>query len=106
MTYAYLVSLLFGIAGPAIIDWRYRLAFWRDKKRTLSVVGIAMGIFIVWDALGIALGIFSHGNSAYALPFVIAPEFPLEELVFLFLLNYCTLIIYQGVSLWRSRTLS
>ena len=87
----------------AILDWRYKLAFWLDAKRTAFTVLAAMAIFILWDFFGIFLGIFLHGSSPYQLPFTLAPEFPLEELFFLFLLPYCTLVIYNGVSKWRSR---
>lgn len=102
MTFAYLAGLLIGIAGMATIDWRYKLAFWRNKKQTWAIVLTAMAVFLVWDFLGIWLGIFIGGTSQYQLPFSLAPHFPLEELFFLFLLSYCTLVIYSGVHTWRS----
>jgi lycopene cyclase domain-containing protein len=95
--YFYLISLCIGIAGIAYIDYRYQLAFWFDARRTALTVLIGMCIFVVWDFVGIRLGIFFHGNSHYALPLRLLPEFPLEELFFLFLLCYVTLIIYRGV---------
>lgn len=102
MQFSYLVGLLIGIVGMATIDWRYRLAFWRERRRTVLTIAICVGIFIVWDLLGIALGIFFHGGSNYALPYRILPEFPIEEIFFLVLLCYCTLVIYQGFTkLWR-----
>lgn len=104
LSFVYLSGLLVGIAGMAIIDWRYKLSFWLDRRRTLITVAIAVGIFVVWDILGIWLGIFFHGGSEYALPYRIFPEFPIEELFFLTLLCYCTLVIYQGVSRLWSRT--
>lgn len=97
ISFAYLIGLLIGITGMAIIDWRYKLAFWLDKRRTLLTVTIAVLIFIIWDILGITLGIFFHGGSQFSLPIRLLPEFPLEELFFLILLCYCTLVIYQGV---------
>lgn len=106
MSLLYLLGLIIGITGMAIIDHRFKLAFWNDKRRTLLTIGAAVSIFIVWDILGIVLGIFSHGQSMYSLPFTIAPEFPLEEVFFLTLLCYCTLVIYKGAEQWRSRTLS
>lgn len=63
-------------------------------------------MFIIWDILGIALGIFFHGDSPYSLPFRIAPEFPIEELFFLYLLTYTTLVVYNGARAWRLRTSS
>lgn len=102
MQFSYLVFLIVSIVCLAVIDWRYTLAYWFDRKRTLLTLGIAVSIFIIWDLLGIGLGIFFHGKSDYALPLRIAPEFPVEELFFLVLLCYSTLIIYRGASkLWR-----
>lgn len=101
MEWTYLISLIVSLAGMAIIDRRYKLAYWHDRRRTTLCLVIAVGIFIIWDILGIALGIFFHGGSSFALPFRIAPEFPIEELFFLTLLCYCTLVIYRGAcKLW------
>jgi lycopene cyclase domain-containing protein len=98
MQFAYLAALIFGITGMAIIDWRYKLVFWRDWRRAGATLAICISVFIVWDLLGIALGIFFHGGSNLTLPLRLLPEFPLEELFFLFLLCYCALVIHQGVS--------
>ncbi len=78
MQFAYLAGLLVGITGMAIIDWRYKLAFWHDRRRTLLTIAICMSVFIVWDVLGIMLGIFFHGGSEFTLPLRLLPEFPLE----------------------------
>ena len=103
MEWAYLGGLLFGIAGLLIIDYRWKLAFWRETMRTTMTLATAIAIFVLWDLLGISLGIFFHGGSSYTLPYRLAPEFPIEEIVFLFLLTYSALIVYHGVLLWRSR---
>ena len=104
MMWSYIIGLCIGITGLAVIDWRYKLAFWHAPKRAALTITTSMLVFILWDFFGIFLGIFHHGASQYALPFTIAPEFPLEELFFLFLLSYSALIIYTGVASWRSRT--
>ena len=96
INFSYLAFLLVGIAGMAIIDRRYTLAFWQDRRRTLITILLAVAVFVVWDLLGIALGIFFHGGSQLTLPFRLLPEFPIEELFFLTLLCYCALVIYQG----------
>lgn len=103
MQFTYLIFLIISIACLTLIDRRFRLAYWHNKKQTALTLGVAIGIFIIWDILGIALGIFFHGGSQWALPFTIAPEFPIEELFFLYLLCYSTLILYRGIGLWRSR---
>lgn len=98
MQWAYLISLVVAILCMGLIDRRYKLAFWHDRHRTIATLAIAVGIFIVWDLLGIGLQIFFHGNSNYSLPFTLLPEFPVEELFFLVLLCYTTLIIYLGAA--------
>lgn len=97
----YLGALSFSIAGLLVLDRRFGLAFWHDSKRTALTLAISMAIFVVWDAIGIGTGIFFKGDSHYMLPFTLAPEFPLEELFFLFLLCFVTLILYRGYGLWR-----
>ncbi len=99
------MALCIAIGGLIVIDHRWKLAFWKDAKRTTATIATAMLVFVVWDFIGISLGIFFHGGSAYTLPLRLAPEFPLEEIFFLFLLTFSTLIIYNGVQKWHSRTL-
>ena len=97
----YLLALCVSIGGLVLLDWRYKLAFWHDARRTALTVGIAMAVFIVWDLIGIGLGIFFKGHGAYMLPVELLPEFPIEELFFLFLLCYVTLLIFRGFGKWR-----
>jgi lycopene cyclase domain-containing protein len=99
--YYYLLVLLISIFGIAVIDRKYRLAFWEDKIRTLRVLVISVAVFIVWDILGIKLGVFFSGSSEYMMPYFIVNQFPVEEIFFLILLTYSTLNIHQiGRSLW------
>lgn len=99
--FAYLAALLVSIGGLLLIDRRLKLAFWHDKKRTAITIAVAMGIFIVWDVIGIGFNIFFHGGSSLTLPIRLLPEFPVEELFFLFLLSYTALLLYLGLSKWR-----
>ena len=101
LMWSYLVALVVSIACLLLIDYRYKLAFWHDARRTSLTLACAIAIFIVWDIFGISLGIFFHGGSEYALPFLIAPEFPVEELFFLFLLTFVTLLLYRGGERWQ-----
>ena len=102
LIFSYLAALLFSIFCLGLIDYRYKLAYFKDKSRTIKLLLITVGVFVVWDFLGIGLDIFFHGDSNFDLPFVLLPEFPLEELFFLVLLNYSTLIVYTGISKWRA----
>ena len=101
MQWYYLIALVVSICGLALIDRRLKLAFWYDAKRTVKTIGVGIGLFVLWDYFGIAMGIFFSGNSPYSLPLRIFPEFPIEELFFLFLLCYTALLLYRGVQSWR-----
>lgn len=102
MHFIYLACLLVALSGMAIIDWRYKLALFHDRRRTLMVVGVMTAVFLLWDAFGIGLGIFIYPGSPYSLPFTLLPEFPLEEIVFLIHLSYTTLVVYLGMErVWR-----
>lgn len=102
--FAYLIGLLIGISGMLIIDRRFKLAFWSDARRTWMTLLPAVAVFILWDLAGIASGTFFHGKSNYSLPFTILPEFPIEELFFLFLLCYTALLFYLGAKRRWPRT--
>lgn len=91
----YLIGLVSSITCLVLIDWRYKLAFFSDRRRTVLTLLIVIGLFVVWDVMGIQQGIFFHGGSDLTLPVRIIPEFPVEELFFLLLLTYVTLIIYR-----------
>lgn len=93
----YSLVLLVSIFGLAMIDRRFELAFWRDKKATVLTIVIAVTVFSIWDIIGIASGIFYHDGSSYTLALRVLPEFPVEELLFLTLLNYNALLLYKGI---------
>ena len=97
----YLIALIISIAGLTLIDRRLKLAYWHNAKRTAATIGIGMAVFIVWDFIGIGAGIFFKGSGQYMLPFELLPEFPIEELFFLYLLCYVALLLYRGFSIWR-----
>lgn len=96
MEWLYLISLVVSIGCLALLDWRYKLAFWYNRRRALITLSVGVFVFIIWDLLGIRFGIFFHGNSQFSLPIRLLPEFPIEEIFFLILLCYCTLLVYRG----------
>jgi len=102
MQWFYLIGLLASIGALVLVDYRFKLAFFHDLKRTTLTLLVALWLFIVWDVFGIKLGIFFHGNSQFTLPFRIIPEFPIEELFFLFLLCYVALLVYRFIESRRS----
>lgn len=97
MQYAYLLGLLFSIIGLGLFDWKFKLGFSTNKKAAMLATLLPLIYFLLWDGSGIALGIFFRGETIHLTGILVAPELPLEELLFLFLLNYTTLTIFIAV---------
>jgi lycopene cyclase domain-containing protein len=95
MPVAYLGALVFAILGTGLLDWRHRLAFFGGAAvRTAVIIGVAVAFFLAWDIAGIREGIFFRGSGPWMTGILLGPELPLEELFFLVLLSYSTLVSY------------
>lgn len=92
----YLAGILFGLAGIATIDFKYRLALFTQTKRTLATLAIADLFFLAWDLNGIGLGIFWEGSRSYLIGIDLFAQVPVEEPFFLLLLSYLLLVSYLG----------
>jgi lycopene cyclase domain-containing protein len=95
MQWAYLGALAISLGGLGLLDWRYRVAVFAQPRRALLTVAIGVVFFLLWDAAGIGLGIFFRGDGPYMTGVLLAPELPVEEVFFL------TLLVYQTLLLWR-----
>jgi lycopene cyclase domain-containing protein len=49
---------------------------------------------LLWDVVGIAEGVFFRGSGPWMTGILLGPELPLEELFFVILLCYSTLVAY------------
>lgn len=96
MGVVYLAALLVTLGCMLLLDRRFRLFFWRDAVSASVVTLVGLLFFLLWDAAGIAGGIFFRGEAVVATGIVLAPELPLEEPVFLLFLSVCTMVIYTG----------
>lgn len=92
----YLVCLVLGIGCMLLIDWRFRLFFWRAPGAAALVTAAGVTFLLLWDAAGIAAGVFLRGTADIASGIVLAPELPLEEPLFLVFLVLCTMVIHTG----------
>lgn len=95
---SYLGALAVSLGGLALVDRRYRLAFWHDARRSALVLVVGVVFFLAWDLVGIGLGIFVRGPSPHMTGLHLAPELPVEEAVFLTLLCYTTLVVWRWVA--------
>ena len=94
----YLAALLVSLGGMVVLDRRFRLFFFDRPGRATIVLVVGVAFFLVWDLLGIGLGIFFRGETAFMTGILLAPELPLEELFFLTLLCYLTMNVYTFVA--------
>ena len=95
MNYSYLIALLVSFVGMIVVDKRFALAYFYDRRATLLSVIVGVAVFILWDIIGIVRGIFFSGQSPYMSGIYLGPEFPIEEIIFLTFLCYFTLIMYR-----------
>jgi len=102
----YLAALLVALTGMVMLDRRFTLFFWADARRAAIVMIAGLAFFVTWDLLGIGLGIFFRGETAFMTGLQIAPELPVEELFFLALLVYVTMNLYAAASRIRSLSTS
>ena len=107
MSYLYLIGLVVALTGMVVLDLRFRLFFGRAPLRAALTLVLGVAFFLAWDAAGIGLGIFFRGTTSLLVGVQLAPELPLEELLFLTLLCYLTMNVYGALtrrsSSWRRR---
>ena len=99
---SYLLVLILSLVGLYLLDRSHKLAFTVDAKRSLLSMVPAYLLFLIWDIAGIATGIFFRGQNTLLTGIQVFPEFPIEELFFLALLCYSTLIAFT----WVQKTLT
>lgn len=93
----YLTALVVSIAGLVGIDHRHRLALFAGRGWSAGVaVVVGVVVFLLWDVVGIAQGVFFQGSGPYQSGVMLGPELPLEELFFLTLLCYSSLLAYSA----------
>lgn len=98
MSFLYLFALVFSLFGLGLADYRYKLALFYDRRRTVLTLFIGVLFFLAWDMAGIVLDIFFVGSGRYLTGLRILPEVPVEEVFFLTLLCYVTLLLWRKVA--------
>lgn len=94
-SYAYLSVLIFSLTCLTLLDRKLQLAwFWNWRKVLLCLV-LTLVFFLTWDITGIVLGVFSTNPEWVSGLYIVTPNLPIEEFLFL------TLLGYQTILLWR-----
>ena len=99
--YAYICVLLFSLSGLAFLDYRYKLAWFWDARKTALILALNLVFFLAWDIANISAGVIATNPEWVTGLHVYSPNMPFEEFLFLTLLGYQTLLLWR----WRcSRT--
>ena len=96
--FGYLTALLLSLGCLLAVDRRWHLVFWADARRAAAVIGAGTLAFLLWDVVAIAQGFYYRGSSRFMTGWELAPELPVEELVFIVFLCHLTLVCYRGAS--------
>lgn len=96
---AYLAVQAVSFAGILVIDHRWKLAAFRAPAAAALAVTASVALLLTWDVLGVRSGVFFRGQTDFMTGLLVAPEIPLEEVVFLAFLSYLALVCATGVPL-------
>ena len=92
----YLAAIVFSLFGLTILDRKFKLAFFANARLASVTTVLLVAFFSIWDAFGIANGIFFKGENSLLIGVQLFHEYPLEELFFLTLLSYCGQLAIAG----------
>jgi len=103
MSGLYLLALLVSFACMLLVDRRFGLVFWHAPLRAVLTIALGAVVFVGWDSLSIAFGFYYLGDSPYMTHWEVAPELPVEELVFIAFFCHLSLVAYRGAALLLDR---
>ncbi|MCY1159730.1 MAG: lycopene cyclase protein [Citricoccus sp.] len=93
MAVIYLASLLASLGCMVLLDRRFRLVLWRAPRTGAVVLAVGLVFFLAWDLAAIASQHYAAGKSEAMTGIMLAPELPLEEILFILFLSYLTLVL-------------
>jgi lycopene cyclase domain-containing protein len=93
MAVIYLLSLMVSLACMVLLDRRFRLVLWRAPRAGAMVLAVGLGFFLAWDLVAIASRHYAAGTSGAMTGIMLAPELPVEEILFILFLSYLTLVL-------------
>ena len=95
---AYLVAILFSLAGMVVIDRTQRLGI-LGRRLVVAVVVVELAFLLVFDVLGASRGWFAS-EPGYVIA-ILPPGIPPEEPLLLAFLAYFTLVVQGLVRRWQ-----
>lgn len=101
LRYPYLWLNIGTLLGPLLLSFDKKVAFYRHWKNLLLPVVITAAVFIIWDAIFTARGVWGF-NDDYLLGIYFL-KMPLEEWLFFFTIPYASVFIYACLNAYISR---
>ncbi len=99
--YLILLGLCLAITAPLEL---FAPGVYRQPRRLVRAVIPVAAVFLVWDAVAIAAGVWTY-NGAYITGLRLPFRIPIEEVLFFIVIPVCALLTYNAVTaiLDRSR---
>ena len=97
----YLIVLAACLAITAPLEF-FGEGVYRQPRRTVRAVLPVAVVFVVWDAVAIAAGVWRY-NPRYLTGITIGFSVPLEELLFFIVIPLCGLLTYNAVTTLLNR---
>lgn len=92
--YLIVLGLCLAITAPLEI---FGSGVYRQARRVVFAVAPVAAVFLLWDAVAIAAGIWTY-DGRYMTGFDIPPHIPVEEVLFFVVIPVCGLLTYSAVS--------
>lgn len=94
-SYTYLLILAGSLAGPLLLSFDRKVAYYRKWKYLFPAMLLPALFFLVWDELKTRAGVWSF--SAQHIIGTRIGSLPLEEVLFFFVVPYCCVFIYECI---------
>lgn len=91
--YIYFAILTASIAGPLLLSFDKKVAFYKKWKYLLPAIFVPALFYIIWDIIFTHLQIW-HFNDHYIAGLKMV-NLPVEEVLFFFVVPYCCIFIYE-----------
>jgi len=94
-SYLYLSVLIFSLLGLFIFDYIHKVVICGPRRNEdLKLILATILVFLLIDYIGVITGVF-WSNSSYISGLFILPGVPIEEVFFLTLFGYFTLLLWR-----------
>ena len=93
--YTYFLILACSLAGPLLLSFDKKVAFYKKWKWLFPAMLIPAFIYIAWDIYFTAKGVWGF-NEKYVTGIKLY-NLPIEEILFFFIVPYCCVFIYECI---------